>query len=124
MRQIAVFSLLALAASVESGAASELPAEIGACIESRIAAITSDFPGAPGGGSVIHYENGAQQLSFNKIDGLDERQVGDSVRICLVDQAKGCPPGDDRGRTYEGTNLRTGLIWRAPDTLVHNCNGA
>lgn len=104
--------------------ASELPANLGGCVETHISNITSDFPGAPGGGSVIHYENGGQQLSFDKIAGLDRDQIGDPVRVCLVAVAEGCPPGDTRGRTYEGTNLRTGLSWRAPDTLVLNCSGA
>lgn len=124
LRKTVLALTIGASASVGAAAASVLPSEIGGCTETRIAQITEDFPAAPGGGSVIHYENGAQQLSFDKIPGLETTQIGDAVRVCLVAVARNCPPGDERGRTYEGTNLRTGLTWRAPDTLLHDCSGA
>jgi hypothetical protein len=89
-----------------------------------VAGITADFLGAPGGGSVIHYENGGQQLSFDKSPEIESSQVGDPVRVCLLRRAANCPPDDERGRTYRGTNLRTGMSWIAPDTLLHDCSGA
>jgi hypothetical protein len=122
LHPIAFAIAFALPSSLASAA--DLPARVGECVETRISSITSDFPGAPGGGSVIHYENGGQQLSFDKIPGLDTTAIGDPVRVCLVQMAEGCAPGDSRGRTYEGTNLRSGLTWRASDTLMHNCSGA
>ena len=34
-----------------------------------------------------------------------------------------CPPGDDRGKIYKATNLRTNESWEAPDSQ-HSCGGA
>jgi hypothetical protein len=50
-------------------------------------------------------------------------RVGDRVRICLVSIPKGCPPGDERGRAYATTNLRTGAAWTRRDS-AHLCGGA
>ena len=125
MRSSEILAIAALVyAAIAPAASSELPAQVGQCIESRVAGITTDFPGAPGGGSVIHYENGSQQLSFDKSPEIESSQIGDPVRICLLRVAANCPPGDERGRTYQGTNLRTGTSWTAPDTLLHDCSGA
>ena len=48
---------------------------------------------------------------------------GDPIRLCLVSIPKHCPPGDDRGRFYKATNLRTGKSWTLPDS-EHMCGGA
>jgi hypothetical protein len=34
-----------------------------------------------------------------------------------------CPPGDDRGRVYKTTNLRTRETWTLPDSQ-YSCGGA
>jgi hypothetical protein len=118
-------ALLALLLTLTGQAvASPLPSVLGECAETTIVELGVNPTGAPGGGSTIRYENGGNQISFNKIGELETARVGDPVRICLVFQARDCPPGDERGRVYKATNLRTGLSWEAPDTLVHNCAGA
>jgi len=38
-------------------------------------------------------------------------QVFDKVNMCLVDIPKSCAAGDNRGRVYKTTNLRTGESW-------------
>lgn len=41
----------------------------------------------------------------------------------LIFVPKDCPPGDDRGRVYETTNLRTHEVWQTHDD-PHMCGGA
>jgi hypothetical protein len=46
-----------------------------------------------------------------------------TVRFCLISIPKDCPPGDNRGRVYETTNLRTNGVWKMQDD-PHVCGGA
>ncbi len=48
---------------------------------------------------------------------------GDKVYVCLMSILANCPPGDDRGRVYTTTNLRTMESWTLPDS-EHSCGGA
>ena len=48
---------------------------------------------------------------------------GDKVLMCLVAIPHDCPPGDDRGRVYTVTNMRTAATWTLPDSQ-HSCGGA
>ncbi|MEQ1617010.1 MAG: hypothetical protein ABL883_01540 [Terricaulis sp.] len=63
------------------------------------------------------------QVEYDALPGVANSRVGDEVRVCLVSVPENCPPGDDRGRMYSGTNLRTGESWSAPDSQ-HMCGGA
>jgi len=74
-------------------------------------------------GSVIQYANGRWQVDYDFIPGIHNSRRGDSVRLCLREIPFGCPPGDDRGRTYKSTNLRTFETWSALDS-EHSCGGA
>jgi hypothetical protein len=116
--------LVLLTALNGQAVASPLPSTLGECTETTIAELGINAMGAPGGGSTIRYENGGNQISFYKLDELETARVGDPVRICLVFQARNCQPGDERGRVYKATNLRTDLSWEAPDSLLHDCAGA
>jgi hypothetical protein len=73
---------------------------------------------------VIDFENGAHLFVYEALQGVRNSRVGDRVQLCLIATAKDCPPGDERGRVYKGTNLRTGESWMGPDTLLRNCSGA
>ncbi len=75
------------------------------------------------GGSVIEYANGRWQVDYNVIPGIHNSRRGDRVVLCLTEVPVGCPLGDDRGRTYKGTNLRTFETWSALDS-EHSCGGA
>ena len=79
-------------ATIAPAASSELPAQVGQCIESRVAGITTDFPGAPGGGSVIHYENGSQQLSFDKSPEIESSASGSYANCKTGPLEKSMPP--------------------------------
>ena len=43
--------------------------------------------------------------------------------MCLIQIPYPCPPGDNRGRLYKTTNLRTHRSWTLRDA-EHMCGGA
>jgi hypothetical protein len=77
----------------------------------------------PGSGSALLFANGGWQVSYDQVPAVDRSRAGDPVRICLVFIPPNCPPGDNRGRIYATTNLRTGQSWALPDAS-HRCGGA
>ena len=113
---------LSFVALVDQGRADSLPAEIGACSETTITEIGYRL-GEPDTGSAISYANGGVQISYDTIPEIHRSNVGDSVKLCLVNVPENCPPDDDRGKIYSATNLRTGETWEAPDSQ-HSCGGA
>ncbi len=82
-----------------------------------------ELEGVADSGSGVEFANGMGQVSYDVLPGIANSRVGDPVRICLVSVPENCPPGDDRGRVYSGTNLRTNETWTAPDSQ-HMCGGA
>ena len=107
-----------------------LPKAVGECVMTTIEKIGDRF-GAPIGesprpdsmGSAVVFANGGYQVSYEWEAALARSRVGDKVRMCLVSIPQDCPPGDDRGRRYTTTNLRTGEAWTLPDSQ-HMCGGA
>jgi hypothetical protein len=76
------------------------------------------------GYSEVSYANGGYRVSQPSfVPAIAESRGGDKVLLCLVSIPKNCPPEDDRGRLYSGTNLRTGGSWLLPDS-IHMCGGA
>jgi len=104
-----------------------LPTEIGQCMETTIAAITSRFQADvnadPNDGTAVSFDNGGYQVSYEKEQAIVNSEVGDTVMMCLVLIPQDCPPGDDRGRIYTTTNMRTQESWTLPDSQ-HSCGGA
>ncbi len=43
--------------------------------------------------------------------GLKGVKINDDVELCLIDEPDYCPVDDERGKTYQATNLRTGAKW-------------
>jgi hypothetical protein len=76
-----------------------------------------------GSGSAITFNNCGYQVSYQQVEAVDLSRSGDPVLMCLVSIPKGCPPGDDRGRVYRTTNLRTHHSWTLPNA-EHMCGGA
>lgn len=103
--------------------ANAAPANVGDCAETTVTLVGPRLEGAPDSGSGIVYANGLTQVEYDVVPGIAHSQVGDAVRLCLVSVPENCPPGDDRGRVYAGTNLRTNETWQAPDSQ-HICGGA
>jgi hypothetical protein len=111
----------------------ENPTKIGDCAERTIAEIADRFgeklarkplkKGVLDPGSYVRYTTKDTQVSYEWNAALAHSKVGDKVRFCLISIPKDCPPGDNRGRVYETTNLRTNEVWKMQDD-PHMCGGA
>jgi hypothetical protein len=93
------------------------------CVQTEIASLGSRLDGAPGSGSAISYANNINGVSYEVVDAVRNSRVGDPVTLCLVSVPQDCPKGDDRGKVYSATNLRTKQGWSLPDA-EHMCGGA
>jgi len=125
---LVVCASAALAAAANADAA-PLPTRIGACVVTRVKSVETRLEDGDthqpvaGSGSAVSFTNGGYQVSYEQVPAVDQSRPGDRVRICLVSIPSHCPPGDDRGREYRSTNLRTGKSWRLRDS-EHSCGGA
>jgi hypothetical protein len=113
-----------------SASTDRLPTRAGECRQSRIVQIATRWGETltydqedSSSGSLVRFSNGGIQMTFFKVRELFRSRVRDRVRICLVKVLEDCPPGDDRGRSYRTTNLRTGESWTLPDD-TRMCGGA
>ena len=109
--------------------AGELPKKVGGCakttiksVETRLVDGTTNQP-IPNSGSAVTFANGGAQVSYETVPAIEQSRAGDPVQLCLVSIPRNCPKGDDRGRIYKSTNLRTHKTWRLPDS-EHVCGGA
>jgi uncharacterized protein len=107
-----------------------LPTRIGQCSMTGVTEITPRLdPGhSPASqdfdsGTAINYRNAGHQVSYDREPALLNSKPGDSVVMCLVAVLHDCPTGDDRGRVYTVTNVRTAATWTLPDSQ-HSCGGA
>ena len=103
--------------------ASAIPASVGACVETSVRLVGPRLEGVPDSGSAIEYENGLMQVEYAAVPAIDQSRPGDRVRVCLTSIPDNCPANDERGRMFQGTNLRTGESWSAPNS-EHSCGGA
>ena len=126
MRAVAIAMVVAGLAA--PAAADPLPTRVGQCAMARVKQVETRLQDAsgqpvPGSGSAIEFFNGGYQVSYDEVPAVDNSRRGDTVRVCLIEIPKDCPPGDVRGRIYRTTNLRTGGQWTLPDS-EHSCGGA
>ena len=117
---VAAVCLIIIEGPASSG---QLPSKVGECTNTTIAKILSRLDGMPDSGSAVSYANGGYQVSYDMIPGIEHSRRGDPVKLCLIELPSDCPPGDDRGKIYRATNLRTGAKWEAPNS-EHSCGGA
>jgi uncharacterized protein len=107
-----------------------LPTRIGQCSTTQVARVTprldsghpptsADFDS----GTAIDYRNNGYQVSYDREAALLNSRPGDTVLMCLIAVPHDCPAGDDRGRVYTVTNMRTSATWTLPDS-EHSCGGA
>ena len=101
----------------------EMPVKIGQCVFTSIESVGYRMEGETDSGVAISFANGGFQVSYSSDRAALQSKKGDPVKFCLVSKPKGCPPGDDRGREYKTTNLRTNKSWTMPDSQ-HGCGGA
>lgn len=124
---ILAFALTASAANAQV----RPPTKVGACLEGTIKSIGTRFGDklvqpkskAEDNGSAFEATNGVYGIVYWFVPELASSRVGDRVRSCLVSVPRGCPKGDDRGRVYTTTNVRTGASWTMSDAQ-HMCGGA
>jgi hypothetical protein len=107
-----------------------LPSTVGQCADTTITMITDRFgadltPSKKGSekGTFVRFSNSGVQVSLVKESAIVRSQVFDKVNMCLVEIPKDCQPGDNRGRVYKTTNLRTKESWSLPND-VKSCSGA
>jgi hypothetical protein len=126
---IAAVALSFVSALAVPAAAAGLPTKVGQCVDTTVKSVEERLEdGAtnkpvPGSGSAISFANGGYQVSYEQVPAVDSSRAGDPIRLCLAAIPQGCPPGDNRGRDYKATNLRTHKSWRLPDS-EHSCGGA
>lgn len=120
-RALITLALTVLTASAV--AAGPLPKQVGQCTETTVKSVEYRLEGAPDSGSAISYANGGYQVSYEAVPAIRNSRRGDPIRLCLIELPKDCPPGDERGKIYRATNLRTGKSWELPDS-EHSCGGA
>lgn len=80
----------------------------------------SPWLSVPGSGSAIWYVDGAEQVSYETVDGVENSKAGDKVRLCVVEHDTTCDPTERRGNTYRATNFRTRESWTLSDS-EHAC---
>jgi hypothetical protein len=107
-----------------------LPVRVGDCTYTKITSITGRLsedikPPSDGidTGSAVSFADGGGLVSYDYLPDIAQSRVGDQVLLCLVSIPTGCPPGDERGRFYSATNVRTKGSWLLPDSQ-HMCGGA
>ena len=120
-----VLALAAATAQAEITSNDPLPTRILACGGSIITEIGPRLEGDANfsSGTSVFYRNGGTQVSYEREPAIIKSKKGDHVLICLVFVPDHCPPGDNRGKTYTTTNLRTLESWTLPDS-EHMCGGA
>ncbi|WP_375395914.1 hypothetical protein [uncultured Sphingomonas sp.] len=128
--------MLAVVALMSSPGAGRLPVPappppgiVGQCAFTTISwvgqrlADASGRPLDPSPGSSVTLANGVRGVAYEDVPAIQKSHVGDRVMTCLAKLPTHCPPGDDRGKWYTTTNLRTDESWMLPDA-EHMCGGA
>jgi hypothetical protein len=92
-------------------------------VNTTIRSVGTRLQGTPGSGSAVMFGNGGYQVDYDTVPAIEQSRAGDPVRMCLVSVPQGCPKGDDRGKVYRTTNLRTHQSWSLADS-THMCGGA
>ena len=105
-----------------------LPTEVLSCGGSKVAKIMGRLQGDANleTGAHVILNNGGMTVAYQddiSLTAIRNTRIGDHVLVCLVNITKNCPKGDDRGKVYTITNLRTLESWTLPDSQ-HSCGGA
>lgn len=127
----AIASMLAAGASDAQRRSRPAPPtlRVGTCARTTVDEVTQRLQDGgtgrviPDSGSAVRFANGLYQVSYDQVAPLNQSRRGDPVFVCLVALPENCPPGDERGRVYTATNLRTYESWTLPDS-AHSCGGA
>jgi len=124
-----IWAMLTVCIAPIAATSEPTPRSVGQCTQTTIVAIgerlTDSQTARPmtGSGSAVRFANGLAQVSYDEVPQIRRSRTGDPVFICLMKLPTNCPPGDERGRIYTTTNLRTMESWTLADSQ-HNCGGA
>jgi len=124
-----VASIVLLALGATAACAAGPPTREGTCVWTKITRVGQRLQDGENGamvagsGSAVAFANGGYQVSYEEVDAVNRSRPGDRVLMCLVALPGNCPPGDDRGKVYTTTNLRTMKSWTMMDS-EHMCGGA
>ena len=123
--RIAVCFALALAtfAPTLPAEAGPLPTAVGQCTTTKIKTIEIRLQGVADSGDAVEYANKGYGVSYDPVPELHTARAGDTVKLCLKSLPENCPAGDDRGKVYKATDMRTHKSWELPDA-EHMCGGA
>ena len=126
----AIAMILLLGASAPPGpkaTSTRPPIRVGTCAFTTVGVVTQRLEDngrpVPDSGSSITLKNGVYGVSYDQVAAVQRSRVGDRVMTCLAKLPTHCPPGDQRGKWYTTTNLRTDESWTLPDA-EHMCGGA
>lgn len=114
--------------SLKSQAATP-PTRLGHCSNTSVAKVMTRLQDAVtkkpilGSGTSIQFTNGIYLVSYDMVPEAESSKPRDPVKLCLISIPKNCPPGDNRGKIYTATNLRTKKTFTLPDSQ-HSCGGA
>jgi hypothetical protein len=114
--------------SLKSQAASP-PTRAGKCSNTSVAKVMTRLEDSVtkkailGSGTSIEFTNGIYLVSYETVLEAEYSKPRDPVKLCLISIPKNCPPGDNRGKVYTATNLRTKKTFTLPDSQ-HSCGGA
>jgi len=129
IRTAIAFGLTLVVAAPASAREGRMPRHVGECVVTHVRAVETRLEDGvthealAGSGSAVRFTNGGYQVSYETVPAVEASRRGDPVRMCLTSVPQDCPPGDNRGREYRVTNLRTHGSWRLPDA-EHMCGGA
>ncbi len=129
MKGLVVLMLTVAGLSAHAVSANDpLPNHILSCGGSIIAEIGPRLEGDTNFASGAHVwlKNQGVTVAYQEdvsLTAIRNSKVGDHVLVCLVFIPANCPKGDDRGKIYTITNLRTLESWTLPDSQ-HSCGGA
>jgi len=129
LRRLCAIGAATIMLTIGVAMADPLPAQLGQCSSTTIKDVTTRLRDGvtkepmPDSGSAIDFTNGGYQVSYDTIAAVTQSRAGDPVTMCLISIPRNCPAGDERGRTYKTTNLRTHGVWTLPDA-EHRCGGA
>ncbi|MEA5537002.1 hypothetical protein [Crocosphaera sp. XPORK-15E] len=105
------------------------PTRVGQCSNTFVSKVRTRLEdgvtGKPilGSGTSIEFTNGIYLVSYDTVPEAESSKPRDPVKLCLVSIPKNCPPGDNRGKVYTVTNIRTKKTFTLPDSQ-HSCGGA
>jgi hypothetical protein len=125
---IAAMALLQSPTASSAAPRTAIPRVPGTCSFTLIKQVTTrleDGAGhsVPDSGSAVILQNGVYGVSYEDVPEVQRSRKGDRVLTCLVKLPRNCPRGDNRGKLYTTTNLRTDESWTLPDA-EHMCGGA